>query len=579
VATYSTNLTTLATADSATGFTELTGTIDGFTLSGAGSPAADGENFIQGVDCVSQTTGKAVDAEISIVYNNNSPLSFTSGHVVVAWCFYAVGVNLKTKANNGWMYVIASSLTAGNYYTFGGSDSGRNPYGGWTNVAIDPTATSTGTLGAGGNGGNYQYFGHVCNTLNEIAKGTPSAVDCIRTGRADLIITGSGGTFAELASYNDWNSTSTPPGTSSTVKDSGYHRFGLFQEAAGTYLWKGLLSLGTTGSTVTFSDANETIIIDDCPFTYAAFNKIEVNNASSSVTFNNITIISTASTANGVGYFEMIDNATVVLTGCSFNNMGNFTFLSNGDLNSCTFNSCGVITQGGADIDGCAFNTCDTLVSTGATASLIGVNSPNTFVGDGTTSPGHAINYGTVTGGTDVNNPFTINWYNELDNGANQATWEGSTQAATTSTLGTSGASAIQIDVPSGNFVKISVAGGATIPTVYKTGTGSIQVSANEVTLTITVVDIITNSPIEGAMVYCTNSGETVTYIDKVETNSSGQVSFTGSLGSAQTLAGSVRAATPDTHAYSKHYKASPIVGTFSNLNDTDITISLIPDE
>lgn len=354
MATYSTDLTTITTAESGT-WAELTGTILGFTLSGAGSPAIDSENYIQGTNCYSQTTGKATDAEISIVFDYGSGYSFSAGDVVFGWCFYAVGVNLKTYANSGWMFVICDSLTTGDYFVIGGSDFGRNPYGGWTNVAIDPTATQSGTLGSGGNSGTYRYFGQVCNTIGEISKGTPSGVDAIREGRGVISVTGSGGSFSELASYNDYNAGGTPPGSSSTVVDSGYHRLGLFQASAGTYLWKGLLSFGTSGTSVTFSDSNETIIIDDCPHTYASFNKIEVNNASSSVTLTNISFISTATTANGLGYFEMVDNATVAMTGCSFNSMGTFIFDTGASLTSCVFNSCGIITHGGADFEGCDF--------------------------------------------------------------------------------------------------------------------------------------------------------------------------------------------------------------------------------
>ena len=391
MATYSTDLTTLTTAESGT-WAELTGTILGFTLSGAGSPAFNAEGFIQGTACYSQTTGKAVDAEISIVFNYGSGYSFSAGYVVFGWCFYAYGVNLKTKANSGWMFVICDSLTTGDYFIIGGSDFGRNPYGGWTNVAIDPTATQSGTLGSGGNSGTYQYFGQVCNTIGEISKGEPSAVDAIRAGRGVISITGSGGSFSELASYNDYNAGSTPPGSSSTSVDSGRHRLGLFQESGGVYLWKGLLSLGTSGTSVTFSDANETIIIDDCPYTYPAFNKVEVNNASSSVTLNNITFISTATTVNGVGHFEMVADATLSAIGCSFNNMGTFVFDSNSTVTGCAFNGCDQITTGAADLIGCKIsestNSSAVLCATPAEAALI---TGSTFVSAGT---GHAIEIG-----------------------------------------------------------------------------------------------------------------------------------------------------------------------------------------
>ena len=50
MATYSTDLTTISDAAAGT-WVELTGTILGFTLSGAGAPGSETENFIQGVSC------------------------------------------------------------------------------------------------------------------------------------------------------------------------------------------------------------------------------------------------------------------------------------------------------------------------------------------------------------------------------------------------------------------------------------------------------------------------------------------------------------------------------------------------
>lgn len=472
MATYSTDLTTLSTAESGT-WAELTGTILGFTLSGGGSPGTDAENFIQGTGCYSQTTGKATDAEISMVFDFGSNRTFTAGHVVFGWCYYAVGANLKTKANSGWMFVIADSLTTGDYFVIGGSDYGRNPYGGWTNVAIDPTATQSGTLGGGANSGNYRYFGQVCNTIGEITKGNPSAVDAIRAGRGEISVTGSGGSFSELASYNDYNAGSTPPGTSSTSKDSGRHRLGLFQESGGTYLWKGLLALGLTGTSVTFSDSNETIIIDDCPFTYAAFNKIEVRNASSTVTLTNITILSTATTANGVGYFEMVANATVTLSGCSFNDMGTFIFQSNGTVTDSNFNGCGQITAGSATFTGCAINS-----STSATSLLAGNNdmtdiTGNSFVSDGSN---HAVEINAVgTGSMTWNNTLTS--YVAGTSGNNVTT-------------GSTGNEAIYLNFTSAATYTINVSAGATVPSVRKGAgmTGNVNIVAGAVSITVNTV-------------------------------------------------------------------------------------------
>lgn len=574
MATYSTDLTTLTTAESGT-WTEFDSANSG------GTPAADGENYIQGTNCYSQSTGtkSGTGNPKSVVFDYGSDISgaWTSGEAIFIWAFYAVGPNLydyDQTTYSGLEIGIGNDTTNVDRFFVGGANWRRNPYGGWDNFAIDPEVTASATYGTGGAG--YRYFGSIAYTINAISKGTPHAVDAIRYGRGLISVTGTGGSFAELSAYNDYNAGGTPPGTSSTSVDSGYHRLGLFQAQAGTYLWKGLMSLGVSGTSVTFSDSNETIIIDDVHHATAAFNKLEVHNSSSSVTLTNCTFISTAGTGTvALGNLEIVDNATVTFTGCNFNDMG--TFIFNGGTNAntitnCKFNSCGVITQGGAIMNGCTFNSSTgALVSTDTSVGSLGSTNKNTFIGDGTTSPGHAINIGNVT------TTKTINWYNILDNGANQSVWEGTTGSPITT--GTSGNEAILCNVSSGQTLTISVASGATIPTVKNDGTGTVNVTANEVTLTITVVDVTTGSPIQGAMVYVTNSGKTATYINKVETDVNGQVSDTRSLGSAQTLAGSVRAGTPDTHAYSKYYKSANVAGTYSNTADTDITIQLIPDE
>ena len=455
MATYSTDLTTLSTAESGT-WVELTGTILGFTLSGAGSPAADGENYIQGTDCRSQTTGKAVDAEISIAFNNGSGVTFATDEVVFGWCYYAVGVNLKTKANSGWMFVIANSLTTGDYFVIGGSDYGRNPYGGWMNVAIDPTATQSGTFGGGGNGGTYQYFGQVCNTLNEITKGTPSAVDALRYGRGIISIISTGGSFTELASYNDYNAGGTPPGTTSTSIDTGRHRLGLFQEFAGTFLWKGLLSLGTTAASVTFSDSNETIIIDDCPHTYPSFNKIEVRNAASSVSLTNITFISTATTLNGRGDFQMIDNAAVTQSNCVFTDMGTFRYNTNATMNGTTWRRCDIVYQSGSTITGCDFDSANS--STAISGSNPTLVTSTQFISDGSS---HAY---------EVASAGSYDWTDNIVEG--YATANGSTGNEV-------------IYNTSGGVVVINVSGGSGTVS-YRNGAGATTTINSTVPVTIT---------------------------------------------------------------------------------------------
>ena len=392
MATYSSDLTTLTTAESGT-WTEFDS-----PYNGGGSPAANAENFIQGTGCYSQTTGKAVGLEISVVFNNGSGYTFATDEVVFAWCYYAIGTNIETYANSGWRFGIGSGTGAWDWFKVGGNDFGRNPYGGWTNFAIDPTATETGTIG-GGNGGTYQYFGSIPYTLAEISKGEPSAMDAIRAGRGEISVTGTGGTFAELAEYNDYNAGGTPPGTSSTSIDTGRHRLGLFQEQGGTYLWKGLMSLGLTATSATFTDSNVTIIIEDCPHTYASFNKVEVNHASSAITLTNATFIAIGTTAPGD--WEMVADATATLTTCSFNSMGTFIFDSNTTADTCSFNSCGLITAAEADLSGSSVLTSTVAADEGAvfddrtTSASVDMTEYSEMTFSKGTNSHHALRFGT----------------------------------------------------------------------------------------------------------------------------------------------------------------------------------------
>jgi hypothetical protein len=501
MATYSTDLTTLTTAESGT-WTEFAS-----PYNGAGSNSLSGENFIQGTDCVSQNTGKAVGLEISNVYNHASGVTFATDEVVFMWIFYFAGTNLDTYANSGWRIGIGSSTSAWDWFRVGGSDYGNHNLGGWRNFAIDPTATETGVIG-GGNGGTYQYFGNVPNTLAEVTKGDPLAVDAIRYGRGEISITGTGGSFSELASYNDYNAGGTPPGTSSTSIDTGRHVLGLFAAAGGSYLWKGLLALGLTGTTVTFTDSNESITIDDSPHSYPAFNKVEVRNSGSSVTWNNITITSTATTANGIGYFEMIDNATVNLNGCSFNDMGTFIFLSNGDLQGCNFNSCGLITAGAATIQGCAINT-----STSASSILAGNNDMTNITGNTFTSDGsnHAVEINAVGTGS-------MTWNNI-------ATSYVAGTSGTNVTTGSTGNEVIYLNFTSAATYTINVSSGATVPSVRKGAgfTGNVDVIAGAVTLSITALSLDTGLPVESARVYVpVTSGVNFPYLASVTLTGTG---------------------------------------------------------
>lgn len=546
-----TDLTTVLDFDGTnpTSYTEFTG----YT---AGSKQASDTDFpIQGT---THASGECRTAALASVALTHTAVNYvTDGHIFV-WGTFLAPAAIDTFANGGLVLGIGDSASTWKGWIVGGRDYGRYPFGGWACYVARDTFTTDDGNGTPGTT-SFAAVGMAYNITSAIAKGSPMGVDAVRYGLGELRVNGT----------EDFDSMEA-------TANSSTNRWGLFQNAFGSYLWKGQMILGYT-SALTMTAANRVIAVEDVRKVNADFNRIEFYNTGSVIDWTAISISALGTVSRGS--LEMVDQCDLAFTSCTFTDMSTFAF-SKGttktvDITSTVFRRCDTVTQGGSTMLGCTFDN-----STSTTAFLVSdvpdeINSC-TFIGDATTTPGHAVDFGTVTGGT-ASVPVTINWDSTLDNGANQSTWEGSTVAATTGTLGTSGASAISIDVPSGSYVKIAV-GDGTVPTVYKTGAGEISVTANEVTLTITVVDIDTGSPLEGAMVYAYASDLSTTFVDKVETNASGQVSWTGSLGAAKTLAGRVRAASPADKAYTKYYKTSPLSGTVSNTADTDITVQLIPD-
>ena len=225
------------------------------------------------------------------------------------------------------------------------------------------------------------------------------------------------------------------------------------------------------------------------------------------------------------------------------------------EATSCTWNTCGLITlSGSGKLTDCIVNssTASSAVSCDTLADLDGC----TFVSDGT---GHAVNLGTISATTSM-------------------TWNCS-DSGYASTDGSTGNETILVSVASGQTLTINVASGASIPTVYNTGSGSVSVVSGQVTLTITVKDINTGSVIQGARVYVTaDAGGSLTdgtvIIDGVLTDVNGQVSDTRSYSSDQPITGRVRKASTSTY-----YKTGPIAGTVDNGSGLNLTVQMIPDE
>lgn len=473
---------------------------------GAGAtPSLETEAFLQGLNCVSQQiASNKTGAASGMDYSATDPTGFVDGTDVFFfwWLFLfpsalnpynetvgqtAPGTNSPGTAS-GFFIGIGSSTTNHDWYAVGGSDFGRYPYGGWQNVAIDPGQSASWTDGPPA-ASTYTNFGFLPNVSSAPSRGQSLVADAIRWGRGLIQYTGGSpaGTFEDIATTND---TTT-------------NRWGLFQKAGGSYLFKGKLELGTTASSLLFSDTNKTINIDDTRQVYTGFNVIEINNAASDITLQNITItklkyIDSLAFDNSKGNFLVNDGATLDMDGCTFSDMNTFTFGSGCDVATTAFLRCSTVTQSGAII-----NACDFINSTAA-SSLVANNLSNitgacTFESDGSN---HAIEFtGTV--------PSSYTW-NHTTTGyaAGSLGVEG-----TDFTAGSTGNETFYINPSSADStaITITVPSGITTPSIRRganyTGTITVQVQAK--TIDVNVKDE-NGTNVSGAFVWLNDGAITI---------------------------------------------------------------------
>jgi len=478
---YTTDLSDVTTAESITSWTELSG------HTGGGSPTQESDYFIQGSYCVSQSTGVKTGTACGLEFDYGSNVTISAGDCFFFWIMWLAPNAVDTISNGGLRVGVGSSSGNMDFWNVGGSDFGRFPYGGWQNFAVDPTYTADYTDGSPT--GSYRMFGSLPNITSAVSKGNPHGVDAIRYGRGEIKIeygdgTNGYGTFDGIATQNDSQS----------------NRWGLFQEQAGAYLWKGLLSFGNSTNACDFRDSNVSILIDSTPRTYSTFNKIEINNSSSRVDWTGVSFVVVDTSQLSRGILQVVDNADVNFDCCSFIGMDTFTFLSNSSVTNCTFQGCNEVDSGGGDFTGSKFIT-PTVAADSYAVKWNSSTSPTNYLSDtyyemGTNSH-HAIYFGTSSP-TDITlDGLTCAGFSS-SNGQNDSTFY---------IARTSGTVNITITNGTGNFT-------------YKSAGATVNLSVNQVTLNIHVEDS-NGSPIQYARVgiYKESDG---TQLMNEETNGNG---------------------------------------------------------
>jgi len=453
---------TINDATSATGWSEPTGsgTVSGLTYADMKSIQTEPDVYIEGTGSISGAWTTNSPERGGIIYNNNGTTVPTDGAILI-WAWWIAPLSLDPYATAGIGGLIGDAANSLKVYRLSGNNIDPAPAGGWYCYAINPTNTTAVYENVGSApSATVNYIGASLGGPGAQSRGlTHFAVDAIRVGRCQTLVTG--GTGADTDAAFDLIVSGLD------AIDSG--AFGIFSSQAGAYFMQGLLQLGdnTSGTgEVVFNDTNKVINIRNTPAVNANFNRIEIQNgssASSSVTmsgctFNNLGIGNPIATTASRGDFVVTDTtATVSLTGCAFNDMGTFDLGSGTTASNTSFRRCETITQNGAALTDCVIN------ASVSTVAVIANNPSNitgcSFASSGT---GYAIE-GFPTANT-AETPYVINTNNFSGYGAN-----GTANAAlhVTATTGT-----VYISAPAG--------------TTYTSEGATVTIVADQVTLTLT---------------------------------------------------------------------------------------------
>ena len=435
--TYATDLLTYNNCTSTTGFAEPTNMQQ---LDGSG--VVDSDLAIYGTVCISESMRKAGLG--ALVYTGTAPTWTAGSTCYFGWFKWFAPNSLGTKVAQGGIRILVGNTSA-NYRGWYVDGSDTYAYGGWKNYVVDPTQTGLASQTQGTPTTTYNTVGMGVNApVSSPSKGNSFTMDIIRYGRGEIRFTNGDlangyATFAGMATVNDNPTTG---------------RWGLFQNAGGSYLWKGLMSLGLTATAVDFRDSNKVINIDNTEFVATNFNKIEVKNASSNVEWNNILISSLGTRSRGE--FQMIANAPVTQSNCTFTDMSTFKYQPKATITGTTFRRCDIVYQSGSTITDCLFTA-----PTGITA--ISGSNPSLVTGTRFVSDGSSHAYQIHTAGS-------YDWTNNIVQG--YATANGSTGNEV-------------LYNTSGGVVVINVSGGSGTVS-YRNGAGSTTTINSTVPVTLT---------------------------------------------------------------------------------------------
>ena len=526
VATYTTTLVDVSTAENTTGWTKLG--------AGASGLSADPDFAIQGTNSVTKQVSNAKKG----MYHNASYSLWTS-EILYVWIYATTPGLMDTKANGGMSIYLATDARNYREYYIRGKD--EYELGGWICVPIAgdytnyPPTTVTGT-----NSTTITQTGAYLKTTATV-KAVNFSIDAMRHGSAVVQVLG--GTGADPLATLD---------ALATKSELRANRWGIIQTVPGGFTLQGILALGDATNPCELDASDISITFLDNEFIRSINNQITLRHIDTVVNFTSVNFLSAATGTNPRGYLNLTDTPTLNCTSCRFVGIELVSFEAGSTIEDCLFDGLDWVSNNqGGTINNCTIRNGTEQIQDAHTADL------DTFTNSvfESSGSGHAIRLTALGTGT-------MTWTN-IDSG--YATVDGST-----------GDETLWVDVASGTLT-VNVAGGATTPTVRTTG-ATITVQNAPVVSSVNVKSLTLGTNIQNANVYLVaDTGGDLsagTEIIKGLTDASGNITDTRSYSANQPVEGWVRKATG-----SPLYQQTAISGTINKDNGFDLNVQLLDDE
>lgn len=395
-------------------------------------------------------TGSGAAGPGTIMYQHTAAFTVPADGVILAHSLWAAPLALNPYAGTfgtaeaGVSFLIGDSFGVFDVHYVSGSDKAPAPEGGWATYAVDPTVTPDGSVGTP----TTTTCVGIGIAATAQARGNPQAMQYVRYGRGEQEYTL--GEIANPATFEGY----------AILDNAAADRFNLLKYLGNGYSARGLMTFGTAATAVYFEDSDKTLTIADDPKVGSSFNQGIVNNAGSIVNWTNISIINLSPVSKYK--FTVNDSAETNQTGGVFEDLGVFIYGSNSTNTDVIYRRQELVTQGRGTFIRCTF---DKSIATSALSSdNLSIVTKCNFKSDGT---GHAVNLGPISSNQ------SMNWDNS-DIGYTDAS---------------SGNETILVSVDSGVTLTINVSATASIPSIYNTGLGTVNVVAGLITLTITTQD------------------------------------------------------------------------------------------